>query len=233
MSGKRLAVITARGGSKRIPKKNIKEFMGKPMLAYAIEAARESELFDTIMVSTDAEDIAEVARLHGAEVPFIRSERNSSDYATTSDVIEEVVGEYGAKGQDYDEICCLYPCVPFLTWSTLGKAHELLEDVDAVIPVCRFPVPVERALGIGDGRLVAREPDKLVVRSQDLEPMYYDAGMFYYVRTDAFREYRTLTPPNTAPYIIDEMECQDIDTPEDWRVAEVKYRLLHTEEEDD
>ena len=163
----------------------------------------------------------------------MRSQRNSSDYATTADVIEEVVGEYRRRNQEYDEICCLYPCVPFLTGDTLGRAQLLLEGREAVMPVCRFPVPVEWALRIGGGRLVAREPDKLVVRSQDLEPMYYDAGMFYYVRADAFRKYRTLTPTDTAPYIIDEMECQDIDTPEDWRVAEVKYRLLHTEEEED
>ena len=233
MGGKRLAIITARGGSKRIPKKNIREFMGKPMLAYAIEAARESGLFDTIMVSTDAEGIAEVARSHGAEVPFMRSQRNSSDHATTSDVIEEVIGEYDARGKDYGEICCLYPCVPFLTGDTLGRAHFLLEGREAVMPVCRFPVPVEWALQIREGRLLAREPDKLLVRSQDLQSMYYDAGMFYYVRTDAFRKYRTLTPPDTAPYIIDEMECQDIDTSEDWRIAELKYRLLHAEEDED
>ena len=175
----RLAIITARSGSKRIPKKNIKEFMGKPMLAYAIEAARESGLFDTIMVSTDAEGIAEVARLYDAEVPFMRSQRNSSDHATTSDVIEEVIGEYDARGKGYGEICCLYPCVPFLTGGTMRKAHNILEGREAVMPVCGFPVPVDWALEIREGRLVPREPDKLLVRSQDLPTMYYDAGMFY------------------------------------------------------
>ena len=203
--------------------------MGKPMLAYAIEAAKESSLFDTIMVSTDAEDIAEVARSYGADVPFLRSERTSSDFAGTADVIEEVVQEYSSRGQDYDEICCIYPCVPFLKGATLRKAHSFLAGVDAVMPVCRFPVPVEWAWKIQDGILDAREPDKLTVRSQDLEPMYYDVGMFYYVRTEAFQKYKTLNPPRTAPYVIDEMECQDIDTPEDWRIAEMKYRLLHME----
>ena len=231
MDKKCLAILTARGGSKRIPKKNIKEFMGKPMLAYAIEAARESGLFDTIMVSTDAEDIAEIARWHGAEVPFLRSRRNSSDHATTADVIEEVILEYESRGQNYSEICCLYPCVPFLTGDTLGKAHAFLKDADAVMPVCRFPVPLEWALRIQNGRLVAQEPEKLLVRSQDLETMYYDVGMFYYIKTEAFLKYRTLTPPGTVPYLIDEMQCQDIDTPEDWRIAEMKYRLLHAEEE--
>lgn len=232
MNEKRLAIITARGGSKRIPKKNIKEFMGKPMLAYAIEAAKESDLFDTIMVSTDAEDIANVARLYGADVPFMRSERNSSDYATTADVIEEVIVEYESRGLSYNEICCLYPCVPFLKGSTLTKAHALLKSVEAVMPVCRFPVPIEWAFQIREGRLVAREPDKLVIRSQDLETMYYDAGMFYYFYTDAFRKYKALSFPNTAPYIMDESECQDIDTMEDWHIAEIKYRLLYAKEEE-
>lgn len=231
MYEKRLAIITARGGSKRIPKKNIKEFMGKPMLAYAIEAARESGLFDTIMVSTDAEDIAEVARRHGAEVPFMRSQRNSSDHATTADVIEEVVEEYRRRNQEYDELCCIYPCVPFLTADTLRKAHERMRDMEAVLPVCRFSVPVEWALEIRDGLVAPRNPQMVLMRSQDLEPAYYDVGMFYFVRTDAFLRCGSLGPPRTAPYLMDEMECQDIDTPEDWKMAEMKYRLLHMEAE--
>ena len=226
-----IAIITARGGSKRIPGKNIKEFMGKPMLAYAVEAALGSHLFDTVMVSTDDKEIAEVARKYGAEVPFMRSEMTSSDFASTTDVLVEVIREYKKQGTEYEKICCIYPCVPFLSSKSLKEAYErFTENVDALMPVCKYPVPVEWAMSIKNGLVNNFDPKGWQIRSQDLEPKYYDVGMFYYVRTEKMLKYQSVRPPKTAAYIIDESECQDIDTMEDWKNAELKYKILHEEE---
>lgn len=220
-----IAIITARGGSKRIPKKNIKEFYGKPMLAYAIEAAKGAGIFDEIMVSTDSEEIADVARKYGANVPFMRSERTANDFATTFDVLEEVVNEYKKLGKLFNYICCIYPCVPFLTSKSLSAAYKTMNDVkaDALQPVCRYPVPVEWAMKIEDGLLIPNDREALKIRSQDLTPKYYDVGMFYFCKTDVMLSERTLVPQKTSGYIIDESECQDIDTPDDWKMAEKKY----------
>lgn len=220
-----IAIITARGGSKRIPKKNIKEFYGKPMLAYAIEAAKGAGIFDEIMVSTDSEGIADVARKYGANVPFMRSEKTANDFATTFDVLEEVINEYKKQGKSFDELCCIYPCVPFLTSKSLSAAYKTMNDVkaDALQPVCRYPVPVEWAMKIEDGLLIPNDREALKIRSQDLTPKYYDVGMFYFCRTDVMLSERTLVPQKTSGYIIDESECQDIDTPDDWKMAEKKY----------
>lgn len=224
-----IAIITARGGSKRIPKKNIKDFMGKPMLAYAIQAAKESGIFDEVMVSTDSEEIAAVAKMYGAGVPFMRSEKTSNDFAITHDVLEEVLAEYKKRGREFEELCCIYPCVPFLKAQSLKKAYSLMKSRNApsVMPVCKYPVPVEWAMRIKDGALVADDVKKQLIRSQDLQPAYFDAGMFYFYRTDVFLSERTTLFPNTVGYVIDESECQDIDTPGDWKMAEMKYKLLH------
>lgn len=224
----RIAIITARGGSKRIPRKNIKEFMGKPMLAYAIEAALSSELFDTVMVSTDDREIADVAIEYGAEVPFLRSARTSDDFASTFDVLEEVVEEYKKRGRVFAEICCIYPCVPFLSAASLVEAYKAMEDgAVAVQPVCKYPVPVEWAFEIDEsGRLVPRDRKAMNIRSQDLKPCYYDVGMFYFCRTREMLLEKTMVPPGTVPYLVNEKECQDIDTMEDWQMAEFKYRML-------
>ena len=219
-----LAIITARGGSKRIPKKNIKEFMGKPMIAYAIEASLLSNLFDEVMVSTDDVEIAEIAKQYGAKVPFMRSKKNASDFATTYDVLMEVMDEYKKRGRKYNEICCIYPCVPFLTADTLKSAHELLSRYDAVIPVCRYPVPIEWAMNIKEGILKPIDRDAQNIRSQDLIPKYFDVGMFYFYNVD---QRNSLLVKRTAAYIIDKKECQDIDTIEDWNMAEIKYKVLH------
>lgn len=223
-----IAIITARGGSKRIPRKNIKPFMGRPMLAYAIAAARESGLFDEIMVSTEDEEIAAIAKANGAAVPFMRSARTADDHATTFDVLEEVLTLYASNGREFDVTCCIYPCVPFLQGGTLCKAAGLLgPKMNAVLPVCRYPVPVEWAMVVSDGELKPRDPEALKIRSQDLTPTYYDAGMFYFVRTAVLLREKTLIPASTAAFEIDASECQDIDTPEDWASAETKYRLLN------
>lgn len=227
-----IAIITARGGSKRIPQKNIKDFMGKPMLAYAIEAAQQAKIFDEIMVSTDDEDIANVAKKYGASVPFMRSQKTSDDFATTYDVIEEVVNEYKKNGQVFDELCCIYPCVPFLTSKSLRDAYKAMKNsgADALQPVCRYPAPVEWAMKIENNLLVPNDRAALKIRSQDLTPKYFDAGMFYYCKTDAMLLEKTLVPQKTSAYIIDESECQDIDTPDDWKVAEMKHKLLHSKQ---
>lgn len=224
-----IAIITARGGSKRIPKKNIKDFMGKPMLAYAIEAAREANIFDEIMVSTDSEEIADVARKYGAAVPFMRSERTSNDFSITYDVLEEVILEYKKLGKEFDFLCCIYPCVPFLKAESLKNAFELMKkkDANAIMPVCKYPAPIEWAMRINDDELLADDVEKQLIRSQDLKPAYFDAGMFYFYKTKTFLAKRTTLFPKTLGYVIDESECQDIDTPDDWKMAELKYKLLH------
>lgn len=223
-----IAIITARGGSKRIPQKNIKEFMGKPMIAYAIQAAKDAGFFDEIMVSTDNNEIAEIAIKYGAVVPFMRSKATSDDFATTFDVIDEVIANYKRLGKFYDEFCCIYPCVPFLRAETLKKAYNIFKGHDALQPVCQYPVPIEWAMEICDnGTLVpvSREAQKL--RSQDIKPKYFDAGMFYFCKTLSIYQHNSLTPNDMVAYVMDEQECQDIDTPTDWNAAEIKYKVLH------
>lgn len=223
---KNIAIITARGGSKRIPKKNIKDFMGKPMIAYAIEAALESGVFEEVMVSTDCVEIAEVSKKYGAKVPFFRSEKTSGDFATTYDALEEVVLEYQKAGKEFDNLCCIYPCVPFLSSNTLKKAYEKFKDNNALIPVCAYPVPIEWAMKIENGMLHPNDAAAQNIRSQDLVPKYYDVGMFYFVKTQILIKEKTLVPQNTFGYIIKESECQDIDTEEDWQKAEMKFKIL-------
>lgn len=223
----RLAVITARGGSKRIPRKNIKPFLGKPMLSYAVEAALQSRLFNEVMVSTDDEEIAEIAKASGAVVPFMRSAATANDHATTRDVLLEVLSEYGKRGARFEEFACIYPCAPFLTGEILREAHRIFSDseADALTPVVRYSFPIQRAVRIDDdGMLQFREPQHATTRSQDLEPMYHDAGMFYFHLT---RSFLSGDAAKTVPFIMNEERVQDIDTPEDWAMAEMKYRILN------
>jgi len=230
---KKVAIITARGGSKRIPRKNIKEFCGKPILAYSIQAALEAGVFDTVMVSTDDEEIAEIAKKYGAEVPFYRSEKTANDYATTADVILEVIEEYEKLGQFFDMVCCIYPTAPFLTADKLKDAVQKLEnsDADTLIPVVTFSYPVQRALVIRDEKLVFEYPEFMDSRSQDLEPHYHDVGQFYVLKTEAFKKSRKIMVGNILPFEISEMEVQDIDNQTDWEIAEMKYRILRQKAE--
>jgi N-acylneuraminate cytidylyltransferase len=225
---KRLAMITARGGSKRIPRKNIKEFNGKPIMAYSIEAALKSGVFDEVMVSTDDDEIAEIAQKYGATVPFMRSEKTSNDFATTVDVIDEVINEYHKRGTDYDMFACIYPTAPFVTADRLKEAVEKLagSDADSLIPVVRFSYPPQRAMEIHDGRLIFRQPENLSARSQDLTPHYHDAGQFYVVRTESFLKNHGIMVGDILPMELSELEVQDIDNEVDWKLAELKYRLL-------
>lgn len=221
-----IAIITARGGSKRIPRKNIKEFCGKPILAYSIEAALKSGLFDRVMVSTEDAEIAKIAGKYGAEVPFFRSEKTSGDFATTNDVLLEVLEEYGKRGEQFDLACCLYPTAPFVNAQKLKCAVEKLlgSDADTLIPVVQFSYPPQRAMIVQEGRLVFEYPQYLDSRSQDLEPHYHDVGQFYLFRTEAFQKNRKLMVGNILPFVVSEMEVQDIDNESDWKIAEIKYR---------
>lgn len=229
----KIAIITARGGSKRIPRKNIKDFMGKPILAYSIEAALKSGLFQTVMVSTDDEEIAGIAKKYGAEVPFFRSAETSGDHATTTDVIMEVLAEYEKRGQFFDIACCMYPTAPFVTAQKLQSAMEsLLEsDADTLIPVVSFSYPPQRDLVIREGKLIFEHPEFMNTRSQDLEPCYHDVGQFYLLRTKKFKENRNLMKGHILPFIIPETEVQDIDNQTDWEIAELKYRYLMEKEQ--
>ena len=226
---KSLAIITARGGSKRIPRKNIKEFCSKPIIAYSIKAAIDSGVFDEVMISTEDEEIARISERYGAKIPFFRSEKTASDYATTTDVLMEVLDEYEKRGMHYDMACCIYPTAPFITADRLKEAVEMLREseADTLIPVVGFSYPPQRALVIEDGRLVFKYPEYIVTRSQDLEKHYHDAGQFYVFKTKAFKETGNLMKGNIVPMELDEMEVQDIDTEQDWELAQVKYKLLH------
>ena len=225
---KAIAIITARGGSKRIPRKNIKEFCGKPILAYSIEAAIQSGSFDKVMVSTDDQEIAEIAKQYGAEVPFYRSEKTANDYATTNDVLLEVLEEFEKRGEHYDLGCCIYPTAPFVTAQKLQDAVDQLlgSDADTLIPVVSFSYPPQRAMIVKEGRLVFEYPQYLDSRSQDLEPHYHDVGQFYVFRTAAFMKNKKLMVGNILPLVVSEMEVQDIDNQTDWEIAEMKYRLM-------
>lgn len=224
-----IAIITARGGSKRIPRKNIKPFLGKPILAYSIEAALASELFDTVMVSTDDEEIAGIAKECGAQVPFMRSERTANDYAATADVVSEVLEEYAKRGIYYETACVIYPTAPFLTAEALKEAMNILlsGSADGVLPIVKFSFPPQRSVVLRNGELAASDKESMAKRSQDLEPHYHDCGQFYCIRVASFLKQRTMIMAHTAPYLMDELAVQDIDTEEDWRIAEMKYRILH------
>ncbi|MBD5491621.1 MAG: pseudaminic acid cytidylyltransferase [Lachnospiraceae bacterium] len=223
-----IAIITARGGSKRIPGKNIKEFMGKPMLTYAIEAALEAGIFREVMVSTDDEEIAQIARGAGASVPFMRSEAASGDFATTDDVLMEVLETYEKRGELFDYMACIYPTAPFVTAEKLQEAMNLLIEKDAsgVMPVVRFSFPPQRGMAIREGKLAYCYPENAMKRSQDLEPMYHDSGQFYCYHVERYRACRGDLPDGYLPIIVPETEVQDIDNPSDWELAEMKYQMM-------
>ncbi len=227
---RRIAIITARGGSKRIPKKNIKDFCGKPILAYSIEAAIESELFDEVMVSTDSEEIATVAEEFGASVPFLRSQDTADDFATTDDVLREVLTEYKRRGKEFDIVVCIYPTAPFVTAEKLREAVGLMtEGVDAVTPVVKFSFPPQRALIVRNSALEYQYPEYANTRSQDLEPIYHDCGQFYVQKPEVLLNKRKNI--KKVPFICSELEVQDIDNEEDWKLAEMKYQMMHKGDE--
>lgn len=225
---KNIAIIPARGGSKRIPRKNIKDFLGKPIIAYSIEAALESNVFDEVMVSTDDKEIAEIAKKYGASVPFFRSPELSNDMAMTAPVLLEVLNEYKKLAQEFDYGCCIYPCAPFINPQKIKEGIELLKDknADSAIPVVQFSYPIQRALKIEDDKLSMILPENMNVRSQDLMPAFHDIGQYYWFKIESFLINPVLFSKNTVPIITSESEVQDIDTLEDWKIAEMKYRIL-------
>jgi len=223
-----LAIIPARGGSKRIPNKNIKLFLGKPIITYSIERAIESNLFDDIIVSTDNIEIAKIAKDYGAQVPFFRSEINSSDFATTFDVIEEVINEQHIRNQDYENVCCIYPCAPLISKELIINAFEVmkLNNFDTVFPVVKYGNQIQRALRLIDNRIEMFYPQFQTTRSQDLEIAFYDAGQFYWSQINQLLRNRQFFSNNAGFIILDEMHAQDIDNEIDWDLAEIKYSLL-------
>lgn len=215
-----LAIIPARGGSKRIPRKNLKHFLGKPIIAYSIELAIKSNLFTEVMVSTDNEEIASIAEEFGASVPFLRSAKNSDDFSTLSEVIDEVLSKYTT---DFDFICCILPTAPLITEEMLLQGLELLEHekFDSVRPVVQFSYPIQRAIKIShQNSMEFFYPEFYKSRSQDLEKSYHDAGQFYWMTNEA-----RLHGASKGAFVIDGNQAQDIDTMEDWKLAEMKYLL--------
>lgn len=202
--------------------------MGKPIMAYSIEAALKSGLFDEVMVSTDDHDFADVARQYGSSVPFMRSSATANDYASTEDVLIEVLDEYKKQGKEFDNICCLYSTAPFVTPERLKEAYQKMidENVDAVFTVVAYSYPIQRCLHIVDGKIGMKWPEYQSSRSQDLETVYHDAGQFYFARVSQLRIEKDLWMKNCIPLILPETEVQDLDTLTDWQLAEMKFHLL-------
>jgi N-acylneuraminate cytidylyltransferase len=227
-----LAIIPARGGSKRIPRKNIKDFLGTPIIAYSITAAIKSNLFDDIIVSTDDIEIANLSKYYGASVPFLRDPKNSDDFATTFDVIEEVINNCLQLGKEYENVCCIYPCAPFCTENQIIDSYNLLLDkkYKSVFPVVPYSTPIQRALIIENGKILPINSAVQNLRSQDLEHSYYDAGQFYWLDKSCILNDKKIFTDNSGVIVLDELHAQDIDTQIDWQLAELKYKLINKNE---
>jgi len=224
-----LCIIPARGGSKRIPRKNLKKFRGRPIIAYSIEAALSCRIFDTVMVSTDDAEIADIARKLGADVPFMRSDGASDDYATTADVLLEVLHNYSTIGHNFEIACNLYPTAPFVTDSDLRLGFRALLDgpFDVVLPVVPFSYPILRSLKRGeDGKIELNWPEHMNSRSQDLPKAYHDAGQWAFFKTAPFILTKTLLGQSSGSVVLSEHCVQDIDTLEDWSLAELKHQVI-------
>jgi pseudaminic acid cytidylyltransferase len=223
-----LAIIPARGGSKRIPRKNIRDFLGKPIIAYSIETALDSGLFSEVMVSTDDHEIAAVATRYGASVPFLRSKKASDDLASTVDVISEVFNEYERINKRFEFACCIYATAPFITKTRIQKGYEMLVNgnYDSVFPITRFSYPIWRALTITNSKIGMIWPENLDKRSQDLPPAFHDAGQWYWFNKTQIMKGGKLWTENSFGIEVSEMEVQDIDSESDWSLAELKFQLF-------
>jgi len=225
----KLCVIPARGGSKRIPYKNIKEFYGRPIISYSIQAAFASECFDRIIVSTDDAEIAEVAKSYGAEIPFIRPKQLSDDYVGTGAVTKHAIEWFESNGHILSEVCCIYATAPFVQAEAINKAYTqmMVEKADYCFAVTNFVAPIQRAIKITeDNRIDMFFPSAYARRSQDLEEAWHDAGQFYWGKADAFKEQKIIFSEDATPYILPPYLVQDIDTLEDWTRAELIYQIL-------
>lgn len=227
-----LCIIPARGGSKRIPRKNIKLFQGKPIIAHTIQHVMNAGLFNEVMVSTDDEEIKQVALKFGAKVPFTRSEENSNDFATLSDVLMEVLANYQKLEKKFDHICCVLPTSILITPALLDKSFRLLDNnTSTVLPVLRFSYPIQRALKNKEGYLFMSQIEHINTRTQDLETHFHDSGQFYWLKTSDFIKEKKIFTTKTRFIELKEYEAQDIDTPEDWEMLELKYKLNQSKHE--
>ena len=225
----KIAIIPARGGSKRIPRKNIKLFCGKPMIAWSIAAAKASEIFDKIIVSTDDQEIAKIARLHGAEVPFIRPDELSDDQTSTIPVITHAIEWLKEYSDIPTMVCCIYATAPFLQKSDLQRGFEVLQSTNYqyALGVTSYPFPIQRAIKITPEKSIEMfQPEHFNSRSQDLEEAYHDAGQFCWGRTEAWLSGKNALSAGAAPIILPRHRVQDIDTPEDWLRAEWMFKSL-------
>lgn len=230
MNAKTLAIIPARGGSKRIPRKNIRDFCGQPIIKYSIDAANRTKIFDEVMVSTDDPEISEIARTSGAQVPFLRTPETANDHATLAEVFREVVLQYKTIGQEFKYFCCVFATAPFVSPKRLTEGYELLlsTGADSVLPVTRFSYPIQRASKItNDGCLEMFWPENYNLRSQDLEASYHDCGQFCWMKVSSLLEQMKAYADHTVPLVLPESEVQDIDSEEDWAIAEFKYKFLN------
>lgn len=222
-----LAIIPARGGSKRIPRKNIKDFLGKPIIAYSIKAALESGLFEEVMVSTDDSEISEIATRFGAKVPFLRSIDASGDTAGIAEVVVEVLEAYKKIGKTFDQFCCIFPCAPFTSPQKLKDALDLLNtgSSDIVFPVVEFAHPTAREFHLENGAIKLLHPEHMGTRTQDLKPTYHDTGQFYFGNVSGF-DGKSFWNSKCSGIPVSSREVQDIDVEDDWILAEAKYKLL-------
>ena len=228
---RKIAIIPARGGSKRIPRKNIKDFFGKPVIAYAIVLAKQSNLFDCVMVSTEDQEIKEIAQHYGAEVPYLRNKKNATDGASTFDVLEEVINWYKDQGQEFDYGCCIYPVTPLLKVTSLKTGFEKLKkgNYDSVIPMAAFSHPIQRALFIAkEGIVQIKDQDSFNQNTQDLPTYYHDTGQFYWFNSNVCMIKKELLTDNSTSILLPHDQYQDVDNTEDWELMHLKYqkRLL-------
>lgn len=225
-----IAIIPARGGSKRIPKKNIKKFYGLPVIAYSIKMALSIGCFNEVMVSTDDDEIKAIAIKYGAKVPFKRSKKNSNDFSTTSDVLKEVIESYELKNQYFDYACCIYPTAPLIREQDIIEGYNKLieQSFHSVIPVVPFSFPVQRALKFEKEKLKFVNNKYATTRSQDLEKRYHDAGQWYWLKIDEFKKNNVLYSENTGYIELNEDQVQDIDNKIDWKLAELKFELIQS-----
>ncbi|WP_018479676.1 pseudaminic acid cytidylyltransferase [Pontibacter roseus] len=231
---KKLAIIPARGGSKRIPRKNIKNFLGKPIIAYSIETALNSKLFEEVMVSTDDEEIAEIAIKYGAKVPFLRSINNSDDYAPLKEVILEVLSNYEVQGFNYDVFACILPTAPLVQPKHLIDSFLLMKErCKSVISIVEYDFPIERSLQLVEGKLIKSYPELYLKRSQDLAKYLHDAGQFYWADVKHYLEHESFFREDNKGYLLNGKYFQDIDTIEDWEIAEVKFKYVHEQNKTD
>jgi N-acylneuraminate cytidylyltransferase len=231
MQSRNICIIPARGGSKRIPRKNVKNFLGKPIIAYSISEALNSGLFEEVMVSTDDNEIANIAIELGASVPFLRSLNNSNDFATTADVILEVISKYFEQGFIFDHICCCYPTAPFISISRLIEGFELLklDQVDTVFPITSFDYNIWRSFKENsNGYLSFNWSEFENTRSQDLPAAFHDAGQWYWIKRNSFLKHKKMITPYSKGIILSSLEVQDIDDIHDWKIAEIKYEYLQS-----